>query len=373
MKFQLDEYINRHSKGYIIETYYNNDYEEYIVGYRSIIPNKEKITTNTLFDIASLTKIFTSTLVYIAYEEELIDIYDFVYDVDSNFVNLKDIKIIDLLSHNQYIWTKGFIADVESKEEFYNVLYTSYVKEKNPTYADIHYIILSILLEKVYKKPYEQLVKEKIINKLDLKSTTFNVNTDDVASNNYQHINEITIDNILPGVLHDIKARKAKKLGIYLGHSSIFSTGKDIIKFLKSFFDYSLLKKETINLMFQRRGTNEYNYNLLSKYFNGKDINEMYDKYLKSNFNLPICKTYNNMGLKYRNNINALNDVPDNSSNNTYVLNGFTGPMISIDFDRKIIIVIMCSVIHDNYLSRQERILTTVKIMNNVYNELINN
>ena len=356
-----------YSPSYVIEVFNKGDIEEYVIGNKTVIPNIVETTSDTLYDIASLTKVFTSVLVYIAYEENKIDLNSSIYDIDNNFVNLKNIKVIDLLSHNQNVWTDGYLGDVKSKEEFYKLLYTAYIKDTLPTYVDVHYIILSTLLEKIYKTNYKTLCINKIFNKLDLKSATFDPNPLLCASNNYEHIEDKTIDYIDLGLIHDTKGRKGKELGIYLGHASIFINGKDLLKFLKSFFDYSLLKKETIDFMLKHKDIDNMNYNLLKKLSTKTDINEMY----KEVKDFKYIKAINNMGTLYRNGIKEINDIPVNASINSIFFSGYTGPMFLIDFDKKVIIVVMCNAIHNSYMNRDQRKKEEIKIINDCYNELI--
>lgn len=366
----LEQYIKNPSVGYVVKIFNNDKELTYVIGNRSVLPKVIPTTLDTLYDIASLTKTYTAVLVYMAYEEKLLDIYDTVYNVDNNFKNLKDVRIIDLLSHNQEIWTDGYLGNSKTKEEFYKILYSSSVKSKIPTYVDAHYIILSTILEKLYNTDFKNLVNEKIIKKLNLKNTTFSPDENKTASNNFECTSDKIVDNIYPGVIHDTKARVAKQLGITTGHASIFTTCDDLLIFLKTFFDYSLLKKETIDLMLQHNDINLSNYNILKQYSNKSDINEMYEDTISKNPDLYLPKTYNNMGTRYRNDINILNDVPTKASDNSISFSGYTGPMFTIDFERKIIVVIMCNVIHNTRLNRIERKNKVVDIMNYIFKQL---
>ena len=365
----IDKFLDFLSPSFVIEIYNSGKIVEYTYGYKS--NNKEELVdSNTLYDIASLTKTFTSTLIYKAYEENLLDLNSTIYDIDSNFVNLNDIKVIDLITHNQNIWTNGYIGDSKDKEEFYKILYSSYVKDYNRTYVDMHYIILSTILEKIYNKPFNELCEEKIFNILNLKDTTFNPDPNRCASCNYEHINDKVISNIYPGITHDTKARIAKEFGIYTGHAGIFTTGKDLLTFLSSFFNYSILKKETIELMLKHDDLNLINYNILKDITNGTDINTMYNEIINTDSKNKICKTYNYFGTRYKNDIDVLNDVPYNASNNTVSFSGYTGPMFTIDFDKKIIIVIMSNVVNNNTLSREERKRSMFELMDIIYNSI---
>lgn len=367
----LDKYINLPSPGYVVEIYDDGKIIKHVIGNKSVLPNIEKTTIDTLYDIASLTKVFTSTLIYIAYEENKINIFDFVYNIDNNFINLKDVRVIDLLTHNQEVWTDGYLGDCETKEDFYNILYSAYVKSNIPMYIDVHYIILSTILEKIYGLDYKELCNQKIIKKLKLNNTTFEPDINNVASNNYENNNGKIVDYIYPGMIHDTKARKAKSLGITTGHASIFTTASDLVTFLKSFFDYSLLKKETIEFMLQHDDMNLYNFNCLRKISNKTNINDMYNDVSPNNINL--YRTHNHMGTRYRNDIDYLNDVPLLASDNSISFSGFTGPMFTIDFDKKIIVVIMCNVIHNTKLNRQDRKNKIVEIMNLIFEHIKKN
>ena len=367
----FNEYIKKHSPGYVIEIYNHNNREEYVIGDRITNPIVEKTTSDTLYDIASLTKIFTCVLVYMAFEEGKIKLQDKIFDIDNSFTNLKETTILDLLSHNQNIWTKGYLGGVNSKQEFYDILYTAYVKDNKPTYVDTHYIILGVLLEKIYNMSYEELCINKIFKVLDMNNTTFNPDKDLCASNNYECKGDIIVDDIYPGIIHDTKARIAKRYGLCLGHASIFTTGKDLLTFLETFLNYKLLKKETIELMLEHRNTNEENLKKLKTISLEEDPNIAYEKIKKQDENFSLPKPYNNMGTRYRNIIKVLNDVPDKASDKSITFSGYTGPMFSIDFDNKIIVLVMCNLIHNSKLGRDERKGLTFEIINTIFNNIL--
>lgn len=121
-----------------------------VEGYAQVKPNLIPMEEDSLFDIASLTKTFTAILIHKAVERKLFSLSDFVIDVDSRFVNLKQVTISDLLTHATEIWTDGYLGDVKSKDEFYELLFHSYVKGTQHRYIDVHYMILAVILEKIY-------------------------------------------------------------------------------------------------------------------------------------------------------------------------------------------------------------------------------
>ena len=372
MKLDLENYKTIHSPGYVIGIYNNGKYEEIVDGNREITPSVLECNGDTLYDIASLTKTYTTTLIYIAYEEGKLDLNATVKAIDNRFVHLDNVRIKDLLCHNQDIWTNGYLGDAKTKEGFYDILFTAYVKNYFPTYVDTHYMILSTILEKIYNTSYDKLLKEKIIDKLELKSTTVCPSGDNIASNNYETLKGKRVENITPGTIHDTKARVAKSLGIFTGHASIFATASDVIKFLKSYLDCSLLKKETIDMMLEHNPINERNYEILKQYVPEDEANIMLKNCAKQGIYPQLMKTYNFMGNRYKNDIDELNDVPRICSDNSVAFSGYTGPMYVIDFDSNVIVVIMCNVMHNTTIDRETRKKLTEEIMNTIYNQLYN-
>lgn len=312
----LTPYLGHHSPGYVIEIFHAGTHREIIAGHRtarSALP----CTADTLYDIASLTKVYTATLVYLAHEEGSLDLDARIADLDRRFANLQDTKIIDLLSHRQDVWTHGYLGDARTKEEFYQILSSAYIKSPTPTYADVHYIILSTILEGLYQLDFADLLQTKLLDRLRLTQTT----TSPVGSN-------IAANSDPPhdlGLVHDPKARTARPLGITTGHAALFTTGRDLLSFLETFLDDALLSPATLQQMLTRDRGNPYNH----------------------------------MGTR-----------PVDDRETVIEFSGYTGPAFLIDFSRKIIIVVMCNVLPGSQLSRTERKRLTTNIIQEIYTPL---
>lgn len=122
-----------------------------VEGYAQMKPSLIAMEEDFLFDIASLTKTFTAILVHKAVERKLWALTDIVTKIDERFVHLNQVTILDLLTHEKEIWTNGYLGDAKSKEEFYELLFHSYIKNDTPKYVDVHYMILAVLLETIYE------------------------------------------------------------------------------------------------------------------------------------------------------------------------------------------------------------------------------
>ena len=59
----FENYFAKHSPGYVIEIFNKNERLEYVIGNKATNPKVEATSSDTLYDIASLTKTFTCVLV----------------------------------------------------------------------------------------------------------------------------------------------------------------------------------------------------------------------------------------------------------------------------------------------------------------------
>lgn len=177
-----------------------------------------KANNNTVFEVASITKLFTGLLMAQAVIEHKIKADDDIRKYITGFYpNLEyhghPIKIKDLVS-----FRTGFNKDLPDNSEFRkNPSDSSYIgfKKMDETYSrekfftDLKTIQLDTLpgtkfkysngslqlaahiLENVYHKSYEALLKENIISKLNMKSTQLFVDKNTVIANGYNGNNKL--------------------------------------------------------------------------------------------------------------------------------------------------------------------------------------
>lgn len=357
-----------------------------VEGYAQMKPWMIAMKEDFLFDIASLTKTFTAILMHKAVERKLCALSDKITKIDKRFVHLNQITILDLLTHNQEIWTNGYLGDVQSKEEFYELLFHSYVKSDVPKYVDVHYMILAVLLETIYGLSYREILKQDILEPLQLEHTVFEVSLQDkVVSCNYQVVDGKEIDNIVY-VCHDTKARVASKYGFTTGHAGIFTTASDLLKILVSLMDQreALLKQETIDTMLLHDDYDCYLNHQILKYakefqipmVRTNDTSILLD-YLLTHIQNPndflsnIIKPYNYAGMRYQNPYKEILTIPFDTSQHTVIFSGYTGPIYLMDFDRHIIILVMTNSCHVSTKSRSEQLEAILHMVQELYEEAI--
>ncbi|MDB5250325.1 MAG: penicillin-binding protein [Segetibacter sp.] len=146
---------------------------------------KSPITPNTLFQIASNTKLFTSTAIGLLVNEGKLDwdkpIKTFVPSIEfyNNELN-NTITIRDMLSHrtgvtrHDLIWYKSDFNRTELFEKL------KYLEPAQPLrqgflYNNLMYAASGHIINLIEGKTWEQYVQEKLLNPLKMKSTVFTI------------------------------------------------------------------------------------------------------------------------------------------------------------------------------------------------------
>ncbi|OXB06254.1 serine hydrolase domain-containing protein [Flavobacterium pectinovorum] len=181
-----------------------NNNEEFHTAYGKLnAESQAEINKNSLFEIASITKILTSNLIAQAVVENKFKVDDYIdnylpkeYILHSNLKN--KIKISDLASHQSGLPDIDFgkLIELNPQQPISNVTQKTLTDIINNCtelkdygqyrYSTIGYTLLGQILEKVYGKSYDEIIREKIITPLKMKNTLtkdFNVKNRTVGHN----------------------------------------------------------------------------------------------------------------------------------------------------------------------------------------------
>ena len=209
----------------------NGEYKLKIIGGKGHRTKSLKINENTIFDIASITKLYTLILLFELEKEGLINLNDKVSDINPDFKNLEDFTLNDLVRLHGELRTNGNITQASSKEEAYEMLKTLYLSSNSRDenkYTDFGAIVIGDTIEKVISKKmgkkmtFEEIMYEYLLSPLNLYQTQFNPINNNVSGNGNKR-----------RLVHDPKARI---LGGVLGHAGLFTTSDDLAKLSKSLF-----------------------------------------------------------------------------------------------------------------------------------------
>jgi uncharacterized protein YbbC (DUF1343 family)/CubicO group peptidase (beta-lactamase class C family) len=210
-------------------------------GFRQLKPKKLPMTLDTVFDIASLTKVIaTSTAVMQLVETGKLDLEDPVAKYWPEFgVNGKEqITVRDLLTHYS-----GLRPALDSKPKWSgHDAALRMIEEEKPIfpsgtsfiYSDINFIILGELVSRTSGEPLDVYCANHIFKPLGMKDTCFtpsSVLRPRIAPTQYQHG---TKGKMLWGEVHD---PIAYDMGGVAGHAGLFSTADDLAIFAQMILD----------------------------------------------------------------------------------------------------------------------------------------
>jgi CubicO group peptidase (beta-lactamase class C family) len=161
---------------------------EYYFNYGNISRDSNiAVDENTLYEIGSVTKLLTGNLIAQAANEKKLDINDFIDNYLPKEYNLSTeikgkIKISDLASHQSGLPDFNFKdlmeanpkqpldIDIEKVHELLNENTT--LKDYGEyRYSNINFVIMGMILEKVYRKNYDTILREKILIPLKMNQT----------------------------------------------------------------------------------------------------------------------------------------------------------------------------------------------------------
>lgn len=187
--------------------------------------NQIRISEKTIFDLASITKLYTFILTILLIEKGFLKKEDKIKDLDSRFDSLGDYTIEHILKMSGTILTNGRVAEAKSKEEALKVLETVYVSDTDfsyNNYTDFGFIVLSKVLEKVISEKLERTMSfEEIMNQYLLKPWGLEETMFHPDRKKYQ----IAGNGNSEGLVHDPKARI---LGGAVGSAGLFATSEGL-------------------------------------------------------------------------------------------------------------------------------------------------
>jgi uncharacterized protein YbbC (DUF1343 family)/CubicO group peptidase (beta-lactamase class C family) len=222
-------------------------------GMRSLEPTQERMTLDTIFDMASLTKpLTTATAIMQLYQQGKIGLNDPVakYLPEFGANGKQDITIRHLLTHYS-----GLPPDLPldepwegTEEGFRRAFAIAPIRPPGEQflYSDINFIVLGALVEKLSGLTLDEYTRRYIMDPLGLTHTRF-LPPDSwiprIAPTQYEHgaaasgiPGQITGrgDVMLRGVVHDPTSRR---MGGVAGHAGLFSTGDDLAIYAQSLLD----------------------------------------------------------------------------------------------------------------------------------------
>jgi uncharacterized protein YbbC (DUF1343 family)/CubicO group peptidase (beta-lactamase class C family) len=202
-------------------------------GNRSLEPRREAMTVDTVFDIASLTKVVATTVALMQLVQKGdIRVNEPVAKYLPEFAQngKEDVTIRQLLTH-----FSGLTEDLDltqpwrGRETALQMAYAEKLVDPPGSrllYSDINFIVLGSLVERVSGMSLDQYCRQHIFAPLEMAQTRFLPPPSwlmKMAPTQFDEQN-----HMLRGVVHDPTARR---MGGVAGHAGVFSTADDLSKF----------------------------------------------------------------------------------------------------------------------------------------------
>jgi D-alanyl-D-alanine carboxypeptidase len=217
------------------------------IGFRSV-ENKLKPNERTKYRIGSISKTFTAALLFKAIDEKKIDLTQTLSTYFSTVKNSERITIGHLLHHHSGIHNFTDDADYmkwytqrKSEQEMVSIisaLGSDFEPGTKAAYSNSNYVLLTYILQKVYKKPYPQILEEKIVNQLGLKDTYYGGKVDMANNESYSY---------------QFKSGWEKQtetdMSIPAGAGAVVSTPTDLTRFAFALFNGKLVSAESLQQM----------------------------------------------------------------------------------------------------------------------------
>lgn len=209
------------------------------VGNRVVFPVKAPMQRDTVFDLASLTKVVATLPVILKLMDDgEIRLDDRVAFFIPDFANegKEHITLRHLLTHTSGLPAhKEYFKEKLNTEQVLERIYNQslvYTTGERVVYSDLGLITLYKVIEQITGEPFEQFVRREIFIPLDMHETGFNPTFD---SERYAvtEYNE-NLKAYKSGIVHD---DNTEFMGGISGHAGLFAPIKDLANFAKMIED----------------------------------------------------------------------------------------------------------------------------------------
>ena len=222
----------------------------------ALIPVERQLKEDSLFDLASLSKLMTATAIMILVRQGKLSLEESVGRIDSRFVHLHDVSVFDVLSFRASLQTPGRLDETASREESLNRLFAVRRCELPAVrvYSDINAMVLKYVVEAKSGLSFATALNTLVFSPADMQDTYAVVPESEKSRcvcYNYEHRIQgdtyiLRTDTPL-GAPHDPKALALSMGGEDLcGHAGLFSSRRDMIRFAQAILRGELLSREEL-------------------------------------------------------------------------------------------------------------------------------
>lgn len=245
----IDEFLTRYEKlnkfnGTVLVAQHGKILLSKGYGY-SNFEKKISNDTSSIFQIYSITKTFTSTMIFKLIEQGKLSLDDRLSKFYPSFPNGDNITIEHLLTHTSGINDNSDVTNAVETEEYRVSLFgknkPNFAPGEGWAYCNGGYQLLGYIIGKITAMPYEKAIRENIFNPLGMSSSGFDFkNLSSLEKVNGYHI--FTNDKKETAVLYDSTGP--------FSAGSIYSTVGDLYRYYKSFKSHQIINEASQKIAF---------------------------------------------------------------------------------------------------------------------------
>jgi D-alanyl-D-alanine carboxypeptidase len=270
------------------------------IGYRDL-ENQIKANVNTKYRIGSISKTFTTVLVFKAIEANLLSLKTPLSQYYPDIENAEKITLDLLLSHRTGIHNFTNDADyltwnqeAKTEAEMLEIIKkggSDFTPDSKAEYSNSNFLLLSYILEKTYKKSYGDILNKYIIVPLQLQHTYLGGAINAKQNEAYSY-----------SFMGDWKKENETDISIPLGAGGIVSTPSDLLLFSKALFKGKLVSATSLERMKTLR--DNYGMGLFQFPFNGNfgyghtggidGFSSIFSYFKEDNLAYALCSNGNN-------------------------------------------------------------------------------
>lgn len=206
------------------------------------------LSSDSRFRVGSITKMFTAALILKAIEEGKIQLDQKIVAFFPELKNSEIISISQLMNHRSGIHSFTSNPDYltwntlpKSRKSLYNIIIeggSDFEPDTKADYSNSNYVLLTWILEDIYKEDYADLLSKNITGPLGLENTYLGkkTSTADNEAFSYKFTDKWVIE-------------ADTDMSIPLGAGAIVSTTQDLTKFIEGLFAGKIISQSSLNLM----------------------------------------------------------------------------------------------------------------------------
>ena len=273
------------------------------------------VASDTLYDLASLSKLFTCLCVLRLWEQGKLTPDSPIVRYAPQFVHLGDITVEQVLGFSLALQTPERIDAQSTRQQGLNALFDVAPMPHSGirAYSDIHAMVLKYVIEGASGMKIADCLDTLILSPFGMNDTYLTVPEaclSRVSSCNGEHRLEkgrwIIRDDVFPGTVHDPKAHLLSPRGEdFCGHAGVFSCEGDMIRLAQALLDGQVVSREMLHRMAVNR----------------------------TGCLLPSGEWRHFLGYQcyLRHPVQHFSEVPAYMSDEAFALSGFTGHHLSVD------------------------------------------